>query len=97
MYQSLYVSVSGPVYIVVCLMLFIYGRVSVRAYTCIKVSCLCVLSCIYCRMSYVIYLWACVSESIYMYQNFYVYIIGRLMLFHYVLSLLSLLCIFSVC
>ena len=87
MYQSLYVSVSCPVYIVVCLMLFIYGRVSVRAYTCIKVCmlvclvlyilsyvlcylfmgvcqwehihvskfvCLCVLSCIYCRMSYVI-------------------------------------------
>jgi hypothetical protein len=53
MYQSLYVSVSCPVYIVVFLSL-------------------CVLSCIYCRMSYVIYLWACVSESIYMYQSLYV-------------------------
>jgi hypothetical protein len=122
MYQSLYVSVSCPVYIVVCLMLFIYGRVSVRAYTCIKVCmfvclvlyilsyvlcylfmgvcqwehiqvskfvCLCVLSCTYCRMSYVIYLWACVSESMYMYQSLYVcvscpvHIVVCLMLFIY--------------
>jgi hypothetical protein len=94
--KVLYVCVSCPVYIVLRLMLFNYRRVSKRA-SVWKFVCVCVLSCIYCRMSYVIYLWACVSESIYMYQNFYVYIIGRLMLFHYVLSLLSLLCIFSVC
>jgi hypothetical protein len=94
--KVLYACVSCPVYIVLRLMLFNYRRVSKRA-SVWKFVCVCVLSCIYCRMSYVIYLWACVSESIYMYQNFYVYIIGRLMLFHYVLSLLSLLCIFSVC
>jgi hypothetical protein len=54
--------VCCPVYIVVRLMLFHYRCVSVRA--CVwKFVWLCVLSCIYCRTSYVISLYVCVSES----------------------------------
>ena len=61
-YESLYDCVSCPVYIVVRLMLFHYMCVSVRA--CVwKFVWLCVLSCIYCRTSYVISLYVCVSES----------------------------------
>ena len=83
----LYVSVSCPVYIVVRLMLFHYGCLSKR--TSVKMFvCLSVLYCIYCCTSYVISLWVCVSESIckkvlYVSVSCPVYIVVRLMLFHY--------------
>ena len=51
-YESLYDCVSCPVYIVVRLVLFHYRCVSVRA--CVWSLYDCVLSCIYCRTSYVI-------------------------------------------
>ena len=57
------VCMSCPVYIVVHLMLFHHGCVSVRA-SVWKFVCLCFLSCIYCRTSYVISWWMRVSESI---------------------------------
>jgi hypothetical protein len=63
LYESLPDYVSCPVYIVIHLMSFHYGCVSVTA-SVWKFAWLCVLSCIYCHTSYVISLWVCVSESI---------------------------------
>jgi hypothetical protein len=63
LYESLHDCVSCPVYIVIRLMLFHYGCVSVTA-SVWKFAWLCVLSCIYCHTSYVISLWVCVSDSI---------------------------------
>jgi hypothetical protein len=85
-YESLYDCVSCPVYIVVRLVLFHYMCVSVR--TCVwKFVWLCVLSCIYCRTSCVISLYVCVRESMCMSVCMIVccpvYIVVRLMLFHY--------------
>ena len=88
-YESLYDSVSCPVYIVVRLVLFHYRCVSVRSLFVMRacVVWLCVLSCIYCRTSYVISLYVCVSESmcmkVCMIVSCPVYIVVRLMLFHY--------------
>jgi hypothetical protein len=56
MYESLYICVSCAVYIVERLMLFHYGCVSVSS-SVWKFVCLCILSCIYCRTSYVVSLW----------------------------------------
>ena len=53
LYESLHDCVSCPVYIVVRLMLFHYGCVSVSA-SVWKFAWLCVLSCIYCHTSYFI-------------------------------------------
>ena len=74
------VCMSCPVDIVVLLMLFHYGCVSVRA----SYESLYVLSCIYCR-TYAISLRVCVSESICMKvcMSCPVYIVVLLMLFHY--------------
>jgi hypothetical protein len=85
-YDSLYDCVSCTVYIDVRLMLFHYRCVSVRA--CVwQFVWLCVLSCIYCRTSYVISLYVCVSEGMCMKVCMIVccpvYIVVRLMLFHY--------------
>jgi hypothetical protein len=85
-YESLCDCVSCPVYIVVRLMLFHYRCVSVGA--CFwKFVWLCVLYCIYCRTSYVISLYVCVGESMCMKVCMIVccpvYIVVRLMLFHY--------------
>jgi hypothetical protein len=54
LHESLSDCVSYPVYIVVRLMLFNYRSVSVRASSWMFVR-LCVLSCIYCRTSCVVY------------------------------------------
>jgi hypothetical protein len=68
------------------LMLFHYRCVSVRTFVW-KFVWLCVLSCIYCRTSYVIELYVFVSESMCMKVCMIVccpvYIVARLMLFHY--------------
>jgi hypothetical protein len=56
LYESLYVWVSCPVYIVERLMLFHFGCVSVSS-SVWKFVYLCVLSCIYCRTSYVVSFW----------------------------------------
>ena len=110
--------VCCPVYIVVRLMLFHYRCVSVRA--CVwKFVWLCVLSCIYCRTSYVISLSvrACVWKFVWLYVLSMcmkvcmivccpVYIVVRLMLFHYrcvsvmcmkVLWVVLYLCYFIIC
>ena len=65
LYESLYVWVSCLVYNVIRLMLFHFGCVSVSS-SVWKFVYLCVLSCIYCRTSYVVPLWVCVSEFIWM-------------------------------
>ena len=65
LYESLYVWVSCPVYIVERLMLFHYRCVSVSS-SVWKFVRLCVLSCICCRTSYVVSSWVCVSEFIWM-------------------------------
>ena len=119
LYESLHVCVSCPIYIVVRLMLFHYGCVSVTVsvrtfcmFVCLVLYilpyvlyyfimgvcqrehlyesfvCLCVLSCIYCRTSYIISLWVCVKENIcknvlYVCVSCPVYIVVRLILFHY--------------
>jgi hypothetical protein len=118
LYESLPDYVSCPVYIVIHLMSFHYGSVSVRT-SVWKFAWLCVLSCIYCHTSYAISLWVCVSDTIcikvclsmclvlyilsyilchfimgvcqweYLYESLHdcvscpVYIVIRLMLFHY--------------
>ena len=63
LYESLPDCVSCPVYIVIHIMSFHYGCVSVTP-SVWKFAWLCVLSCIYCHTSYVISLWVCVSGNI---------------------------------
>ena len=65
LYESLYICVSCPVYVVERLMLFQYGCVSVSSSEW-KFVYLCILSCICCRTSYVVSSWVCVSELIWM-------------------------------
>ena len=65
LYESLYICVSCPVYVVERLMLFQYGCVSVSS-SVWKFVRWCVLSCICCRTSYVVSSWVCVSEFIWM-------------------------------
>ena len=82
--------------------MFVFEWVSVRTPVW-KFLCLCVLYCIHCRTSYVISLLVCFSEStcikVCMIVFLVLYIVVRLILFHYAYSLLLLLllCIFYIC
>ena len=79
--------VCYPVYIVVRLMLFHYGCVSVIDACVLKFVWLCVLSCIYCRTSYVISLYVCVCqlEHVYVISLKFVWLCVVLYILSYVL------------